>query len=201
MAAAAARDRPAPGSTGRSSGAERPSASAPQWTRAPSPAARSVAGSARYRRRCGSLNRFPQSLHFMFTRAAGPAWRNGCVRVDPHTGHARRLDGPPGADGSGGAGAGSASRSDVPSRSTLPSLSGCRFRSSRPSGSHGNDPTGTTIRAGDSGRPEPGRGAPRRISSARRCRSSADPSSRHCTASSRTSRTSPTARLPAAGSP
>jgi hypothetical protein len=29
-------------------------------------------------------------MHFMFTRAAGPAWRNGWVRSDPHEGQASR---------------------------------------------------------------------------------------------------------------
>jgi hypothetical protein len=35
-------------------------------------------------------------VHFMLTRAAGPAWVKGCVRVDPHLGHAGRRGVSPG---------------------------------------------------------------------------------------------------------
>jgi hypothetical protein len=44
-----------------------------------------------YRRTGRSLNRCPQSMHFMFTRAPGPAWVNGCVWADPHDGHTGRA--------------------------------------------------------------------------------------------------------------
>jgi hypothetical protein len=38
----------------------------------------------------GVLNRCPQVMHFMFTRAAGPACVNGWVFADPQTGHGGR---------------------------------------------------------------------------------------------------------------
>jgi hypothetical protein len=42
-----------------------------------------------------SLNRCPQSVHFMFTRATGPANVKGWVCGDPHEGQAGRGGGSP----------------------------------------------------------------------------------------------------------
>ena len=36
------------------------------------------------------MKRCPQLVHFMFTRATGPACVNGCVRSDPQTGQGGR---------------------------------------------------------------------------------------------------------------
>jgi hypothetical protein len=55
--------------------------------------------SAHYRRKAGSLNKWPQSMHFMFRRAAGPACVNGCVCADPHEGHTGRRAPPSGGRG------------------------------------------------------------------------------------------------------
>jgi spermidine/putrescine transport system permease protein len=46
-----------------------------------------------YRRTGRSLNKWPQSMHFMFRRAPGPACVNGCVCADPHEGHTGRSGG------------------------------------------------------------------------------------------------------------
>ena len=44
----------------------------------------------RYLQARGVLNRCPHVMHFMFTRAAGPACVNGWVFADPHMGHGGR---------------------------------------------------------------------------------------------------------------
>jgi hypothetical protein len=75
----------------------------------------------------GFLNRCPQLVHFMFTRAAGPACVNGWVFTDPHTGHGGR------------GGAWRESPDETPERSVIARAYVTRGRGSRAAGDATHD--------------------------------------------------------------